>query len=41
MGWRLAVVWECALRNPEQEALIDDLSDWLLSDEPALELPAN
>ena len=33
-GWRVATVWECALRKPEQvEASTELLSAWLLSDE--------
>lgn len=34
-GWRLAVVWECALKSRGRLALphvIDSLSDWLSSD---------
>lgn len=35
-GWRVAIVWECALRGPgreEADSVIDTLSDWLFSDE--------
>lgn len=35
-GWRVAIVWECALRGPGREdadSVIDTLSDWLFSDE--------
>lgn len=27
-GWRVALIWECAIRQP---SLLDELSDWLLS----------
>ena len=31
--WRVATIWECALRKPEQVALaVDALSAWLLGD---------
>ncbi|WP_441351183.1 very short patch repair endonuclease [Thioclava sp. NG1] len=34
-GWRVAVVWECALRKTDQvNAATDLLSAWLRSDEP-------
>jgi len=33
LGWRVAVVWECALKNPEGvKQVCADLSDWLLGD---------
>lgn len=39
-GWRIAVVWECALRNSVDEAA-SRLSDWLQSEESArIEIPA-
>ena len=35
LGWRVAIVWECALRGKERRNLkqvLDDLSSWILSD---------
>ena len=38
-GWRVATVWECALRKPEQvAAAIGLLSTWLLSETDMLEI---
>ena len=38
-GWRVATVWECALRKPEQvEASTEDLSIWLRSEELQIEI---
>ena len=38
-GWRVATIWECALRKPEQIAVAaDQLSTWLLSETETLEL---
>lgn len=38
-GWRVATVWECALRKPDQVAASDELlSAWLLSDEDQIEI---
>lgn len=44
MGWRVAVVWECALRSAQaRESLggvIDKLADWIRSgSSPAVEFP--
>lgn len=40
-GWRVATVWECALRKPDQIAVSTErLSAWLLSNEPAIEIGA-
>lgn len=40
-GWRVATVWECALRKPDQVAASTErLSEWLLSDERAIEIGA-
>lgn len=30
-GWRVALIWECAISEP---SLIDELSDWILSTQP-------
>lgn len=38
-GWRMATVWECALRKPEQvEASTEVLSIWLRSEELQIEI---
>ena len=38
-GWRVATVWECALRKPDQiVASIDSLSAWLRSEEDHIEI---
>lgn len=40
-GWRVATVWECALRKPVQiVASIDRLSAWLRSEEDQIEIGA-
>jgi DNA mismatch endonuclease (patch repair protein) len=40
-GWRIATVWECALRKPDQiTASTERLSAWLLSDEHQIEIGA-
>lgn len=40
-GWRVATVWECALRKPDQVAdSAELLSTWLLSDEDQIEIGA-
>lgn len=35
-GWRVAIIWECAIR---EGADLEPLIDWLGSDVPTLELP--
>jgi DNA mismatch endonuclease (patch repair protein) len=38
-GWRVATIWECALRKPEQVTVATDrLSAWLLTETDALDL---
>jgi DNA mismatch endonuclease (patch repair protein) len=38
-GWRVAIVWECALRKPEQvEASTEGLSIWLRTEELQIEI---
>ncbi|HEY8596448.1 MAG TPA: very short patch repair endonuclease [Devosiaceae bacterium] len=38
-GWRVATIWECALREPEQASVTTDrLSAWLLTETDTLEL---
>ena len=40
-GWRVATVWECALRKPDQVAASAELlSTWLPSDEDQIEIGA-
>lgn len=40
-GWRVATVWECALRKPDQAvASAELLSTWLLSQEALIEIGA-
>ncbi|WP_342662900.1 very short patch repair endonuclease [Amorphus coralli] len=40
-GWRVATVWECALRKPDQiVASVDSLSEWLRSEEDQIEIGA-
>ena len=39
IGWRVAVVWECALKGKtrmDPEDLAQRLSDWIQSDEPII-----
>ena len=40
-GWRLAYVWECALKGKERrspDSVIEELSEWLDSKQPRLEI---
>ncbi|WP_372922008.1 very short patch repair endonuclease [Roseovarius sp.] len=38
-GWRVATIWECALRKPEQvAAAVDQLSTWLFTEVDTLEV---
>ena len=38
-GWRVATVWECSLRRPEQVATtVDLLAAWLPTDTPMIEI---
>lgn len=38
-GWRIAIMWECALRKPRMaEEAIEKLESWLCSEHPRLEL---
>lgn len=36
-GWRVATVWECALRREGQADTVRELTDWLSSTEPTYE----
>lgn len=39
LGWRVATVWECALRTPAlADAAVDATSSWLVSGESQLEI---
>lgn len=38
-GWRVAVIWECALGARRAPATAEALADWLRSEAPLLELP--
>lgn len=41
-GWRVATVWECALRKPEQvEVSVEFLSIWLCADKHQIEIGAD
>jgi DNA mismatch endonuclease (patch repair protein) len=41
-GWRLATIWECALRKPEQVSVATDrLTKWLVAVGDTLELGEN
>ena len=40
-GWRVATVWECALKGRTRhtvDEVADRLADWLVSDQPSLEV---
>lgn len=39
LGWRVAVVWECAIRLPEAEEMISSIGKWLSSKRNTLVLP--
>lgn len=38
LGWRVAVIWECALRPNVAEANIDDVETWLWSTSMSVEI---
>lgn len=40
MGWRVGIVWECALRGSGKnlEGLAQSLADWLRSDTALIEV---
>lgn len=38
-GWRVAVVWECGLRRKDIAIVMEQATQWLLSDDPYIELP--
>ena len=35
-GWRVAIVWECALRGASTASTVQQTADWLLSDGPSI-----
>lgn len=37
LGWRLAIVWECALRL-DQSRTLQQVADFIVSDEPTIEM---
>lgn len=38
LGWRVAVIWECALLNRSDYSTLDQLAEWICSNKPAIEL---
>ena len=38
-GWRVATVWECGLRGKDVAIVVEQTRQWLLSDDPKIELP--
>ncbi|MYD43346.1 MAG: DNA mismatch endonuclease Vsr [Gammaproteobacteria bacterium] len=38
-GWRVAIVWECALTQSRVIATVDEFASWLCSDQMAFETP--
>ena len=40
LGWRVAVVWECALGARQAARTADALADWLHGDAPTVAIPA-
>jgi DNA mismatch endonuclease (patch repair protein) len=36
-GWRVAVIWECALRGERAASTTNELSEWLLGSEASFE----
>lgn len=40
-GWRVAIIWECALKDQSVDLVVNSLKEWLGNSEPAyLEIPA-
>jgi DNA mismatch endonuclease (patch repair protein) len=39
LGWRTAIVWECALRRGGDSNAAANLAEWLATDSPSLEEP--
>jgi DNA mismatch endonuclease (patch repair protein) len=41
MGWRISIIWECALKGKEKldfQSIIDQIDKWLNSPEESLEI---
>lgn len=38
-GWRVAIVWECALRENDVVPLIETIAGWVRSDHAKIEIP--
>lgn len=38
-GWRTAIVWECELEGDGVDAVADNLTKWLVGDDPFIEIP--
>jgi DNA mismatch endonuclease, patch repair protein len=38
-GWRIAIVWECAVRQRTPDKIATELANWVRSDENHLEIP--
>lgn len=38
-GWRIATIWECAVRRMTDQAIAETLAGWLVSDRPSITLP--
>ena len=39
-GWRVAVVWECSLRDKDIVGMVDNIDDWIKSAATRLEIPS-
>lgn len=38
-GWRVAVVWECSLRDKDIVGMVDNIDEWIKSAATRLEIP--
>ena len=38
-GWRVAVIWECALDGERVQGTVEEIGHWLWGSEPELEIP--
>jgi len=38
LGWRIAVIWECAVRT-DIESVVDQVAGWITSESHFLEIP--
>lgn len=39
-GWRVAIIWECALKLPGAPGVAATLADWIRSDSVSVEIPS-